>query len=406
MARGGFEPPKALGRQIYSLLRLTAPQPRHANRLASTGAGHPAAGALRPPARSRALGAGEGIRTPDRLITNQLLYQTELRQPDKTAVLAHYVPSRKPQTTHARSTARHGDANRLSGTLTAGNQPGPEPLHRRRRGTTPTSGAPRPTREITTPWPPAAAAPRTAPRPRRPTRSGCPRARQWGCARRGRTVRGRGAAAPRPRPRRRRPWDRQVHPGILLGAVAGETDRPHARGLQFLEGAGDVDDGGDADVRQRTGRGLRRRTFEPGRMPRLPHDPVHAGGIGRSQDGARRSAGPRCRRARPATPAPRHWPPSSPASMPRARLRPSLRRRLPDERRLARPARCPRCRRLNGHAAAQGGAHDLRQPRVQGRQEASMRRALGRMQRREPLRPDANPRHAPRLEGRVHGFRP
>ena len=26
-------------------------------------------------------GAGEGIRTPDLLITNQLLYQTELRQP-------------------------------------------------------------------------------------------------------------------------------------------------------------------------------------------------------------------------------------------------------------------------------------------------------------------------------------
>ena len=28
-------------------------------------------------------GAGEGIRTPDPLITNQLLYRTELRQPDK-----------------------------------------------------------------------------------------------------------------------------------------------------------------------------------------------------------------------------------------------------------------------------------------------------------------------------------
>src|SRR6476661_4308589 len=31
----------------------------------------------------RSAGAGEGIRTPDRLITNQLLYRTELRQPDK-----------------------------------------------------------------------------------------------------------------------------------------------------------------------------------------------------------------------------------------------------------------------------------------------------------------------------------
>jgi hypothetical protein len=29
-------------------------------------------------------GAGEGIRTPDLLITNQLLYRPELRQPDKT----------------------------------------------------------------------------------------------------------------------------------------------------------------------------------------------------------------------------------------------------------------------------------------------------------------------------------
>jgi hypothetical protein len=28
-------------------------------------------------------GAGEGIRTPDLLITNQLLYQPELRQPDQ-----------------------------------------------------------------------------------------------------------------------------------------------------------------------------------------------------------------------------------------------------------------------------------------------------------------------------------
>jgi hypothetical protein len=32
VARGGFEPPKPLGRQIYSLLRLTAPQPRLAAR--------------------------------------------------------------------------------------------------------------------------------------------------------------------------------------------------------------------------------------------------------------------------------------------------------------------------------------------------------------------------------------
>src|SRR5688572_22829567 len=31
-------------------------------------------------------GAGEGIRTPDRLITNQLLYRTELRQPRQKSI--------------------------------------------------------------------------------------------------------------------------------------------------------------------------------------------------------------------------------------------------------------------------------------------------------------------------------
>jgi hypothetical protein len=36
---------------------------------------------LRASALRRTGGAGEGIRTPDRLITNQLLYRTELRQP-------------------------------------------------------------------------------------------------------------------------------------------------------------------------------------------------------------------------------------------------------------------------------------------------------------------------------------
>ena len=96
VARGGFEPPKPLGRQIYSLLRLTAPQPRrcfdrhttanscqmlaetevarfmnptafgrrcipHARRLASRSAGSNAAGMLLPRAlpgrRLDALGA-------------------------------------------------------------------------------------------------------------------------------------------------------------------------------------------------------------------------------------------------------------------------------------------------------------------------------------------------------------
>ena len=45
--------------------------------------------------RSTALksGAGEGIRTPDLLITNQLLYRPELRQPDKEQIIALPVPA-------------------------------------------------------------------------------------------------------------------------------------------------------------------------------------------------------------------------------------------------------------------------------------------------------------------------
>ena len=72
MAREGLEPSKPLGRQIYSLLRLTASLPRQLSdvlwkrdvflNVISFG------------------GAGEGIRTPDLLITNQLLYRPELRQ--------------------------------------------------------------------------------------------------------------------------------------------------------------------------------------------------------------------------------------------------------------------------------------------------------------------------------------
>src|SRR3954468_20651750 len=38
-------------------------------------------------------GAGEGIRTPDLLITNQLLYRPELRQPDKRGTIALRVPA-------------------------------------------------------------------------------------------------------------------------------------------------------------------------------------------------------------------------------------------------------------------------------------------------------------------------
>ena len=44
--------------------------------------------------RRFAFGAGEGIRTPDPLITNQLLYRAELRQPDKFLRLAYTMPPR------------------------------------------------------------------------------------------------------------------------------------------------------------------------------------------------------------------------------------------------------------------------------------------------------------------------
>ena len=42
-------------------------------------------------------GAGGGIRTPDHLITNQALYRTELRQPDKEQIIALPVPAEQPR---------------------------------------------------------------------------------------------------------------------------------------------------------------------------------------------------------------------------------------------------------------------------------------------------------------------
>ena len=50
-------------------------------------------------------GAGEGIRTPDLLITNQLLYRPELRQPDKEQIIALPVPVR--QVVRKRGQAQH-----------------------------------------------------------------------------------------------------------------------------------------------------------------------------------------------------------------------------------------------------------------------------------------------------------
>ena len=84
VAREGLEPSKPLGRQIYSLLRLTASLPRQLSVMNAVS---------NVPRRSAADdGAGEGIRTPDLLITNQLLYRPELRQPDKRGTIALSVP--------------------------------------------------------------------------------------------------------------------------------------------------------------------------------------------------------------------------------------------------------------------------------------------------------------------------
>ena len=92
VAREGLEPSKPLGRQIYSLLRLTASLPRQlAVVLENDVSVVPAAGAT-------VDGAGEGIRTPDLLITNQLLYQTELRQPRQKV---NFSTSRAPLQVHA-----------------------------------------------------------------------------------------------------------------------------------------------------------------------------------------------------------------------------------------------------------------------------------------------------------------
>ena len=79
VAREGLEPSKPLGRQIYSLLRLTASLPRQLSVVWKRDA--LTLTVTRILTAASVDGAGEGIRTPDRLITNQLLYRTELRQP-------------------------------------------------------------------------------------------------------------------------------------------------------------------------------------------------------------------------------------------------------------------------------------------------------------------------------------
>ncbi len=64
VARGGFEPPKALGRQIYSLLHLTALQPRQTACQFRLGGPSPRGGpplAADTASRRQVDGAGEGI---------------------------------------------------------------------------------------------------------------------------------------------------------------------------------------------------------------------------------------------------------------------------------------------------------------------------------------------------------
>ena len=62
-------------RQIYSLVRLTAPPPvLESTRVGGSLGGHRPRFQMSPPIQASE-GAGEGSRTPDLLITNQLLYQ-------------------------------------------------------------------------------------------------------------------------------------------------------------------------------------------------------------------------------------------------------------------------------------------------------------------------------------------
>ena len=115
VAREGFEPSKPLGQQIYSLPRLTAPQPRHVPRVGGpacmivmSGMDVPRLALVPKP------GAGEGIRTPDRLITNQLLYRAELRQRGQSRKSS--MPAARQQTpfrspTGPRRRARRNDRN-------------------------------------------------------------------------------------------------------------------------------------------------------------------------------------------------------------------------------------------------------------------------------------------------------
>ena len=82
MQGGGFEPPK-LSRQIYSLIPLAAREPLR-KRLDIV---HAISLAVKQIAYTELIGAGERSRTPDRLITSQLLYQLSYASSIKTPLL-------------------------------------------------------------------------------------------------------------------------------------------------------------------------------------------------------------------------------------------------------------------------------------------------------------------------------
>ena len=77
MEGGGFEPPK-LARQIYSLIPLATREPLPEKGRALSALATPLSTQVTPKNQADCLlnfGAGERSRTPDLLITSQLLYQ-------------------------------------------------------------------------------------------------------------------------------------------------------------------------------------------------------------------------------------------------------------------------------------------------------------------------------------------
>src|SRR5581483_10622140 len=79
---------------------------------------------------------------------------------------------------------------------------------------------------------------------------------------------------------------REVDLVVPFAGVAREADRPHAGVLQRLQRARDVDDLGDLHVRHRPRRRLRGRAVEPRGVTRLPHDAVAACRVDGPQDRA------------------------------------------------------------------------------------------------------------------------